>query len=139
MDEPIELLRHYLPTIYDVLSPSMKMISDISSKYYERKKNIEATIKTKGEFKSEKVIYDLWWDANDGDQASLIFLEFIDNTAKGILEKVKNNLQRQIIKLCHKMIINFNDSQSQYSNYFADLAVINKLLSDEGIKLLKPV
>lgn len=137
MKEPIELLRHYLPTIYDVLSPSTKMISDISGKYYERIKNIDAAIKTKGEFTSEKVIYDLWWDANDGDQASLTFLAFIDNTAKSVLEKVDITLRRQIITLCHKMIINFNDSQSQYANFFAELAVINKLLSDEGIKLLQ--
>lgn len=137
MKEPIELLRHYLPTIYDVLSPSAKMISDISGKYYERIKNIDAAIKTKGEFTSEKVIYDLWWDANDGDQASLTFLAFIDNTAKSVLEKVDITLRRQIITLCHKMIINFNDSQSQYTNFFAELAVINKLLSDEGIKLLQ--
>lgn len=137
MNEPVELLRHYLPTIYDALSPSKTMIPDISSKYYERIKNIDAAIKTKGEFTSEKVIYDLWWDANEGDQASLTFLTFIDNTAKSVLEKVDSTLRGQIIKLCHKMIINFNDSQSQCTNFFAELAVINKLLSDEGITLLQ--
>ena len=137
MDEPIELLRHYLPTIYDVLSPLKKMISDISTRYYKRKMNVEAAIKKSGEFTSEKVIYDLWWDANEGDQSSMSFLTFINKTAKGVLEKVENNVKRQIVKLCHTMIINFNDSQSQYTNYIAELAVINKLLSDEGIELLQ--
>ncbi len=71
MDEPIKLLQHYLPTIYDVLSPSSKIIYDISSRYYDRKAKVESAIRTTGEFTPEKVIFDLWWDANEDDQASL--------------------------------------------------------------------
>lgn len=137
MNEPIELFRHYLPTIHDALSTSVKMLAEISAKYYERKNNIDSAIKAKGEFTSEKVIYDLWWEANEGNQSSITFLSFIDNTAKRVIEKVDDSLRRQIITLCHKIIINFNDSQSQYTNFFAELTVIDKLLSDEGIKLLQ--
>ena len=88
MDEPIDLLQHYLPTIYDALSPSNKMISEISNKYHDRFNKVVSDIKEKGEFISEKTIFDLWWDANEGDKASLAFLKFINNTVTEILQKV---------------------------------------------------
>ncbi len=135
MDEPIDLLQHYLSTIYDALTPSNKMISDISNKYYERFKKVESDINKKGEFISEKTIFDFWWNANEGDKASLAFLEFINNTVTEILQKVDGDPRKQIISLCHKMIINFNDNQSQFQSYVAELAVISKLLKDEGLRL----
>jgi hypothetical protein len=137
MNESVELLQHYLPTIYDALSPSKRKLAEISNRYHERMLNIAASINTKGEFTSERCIYDLWWDANEGDQLSLALLAFIDNTVKSILGKVAQSVQPQVITLCHKMIINFSHSQSQHSHFVAELAVINKLLSDAGIKLLQ--
>lgn len=137
MNEPIELLQHYLPSIYDALSSSNKLLSDISNKYFERYSKIESNIKEKGEFVSEKTIFDFWWNANDGDQASLAFLKFINNTSTEILKKVEGDPRNQIINLCHKMIINFNDTQSQFQSYVAELAVIDKLLNDEGLTLVQ--
>jgi len=137
MNEPIDLLQHYLPSIYDALSSSNKLLSDISSKYYERYKKVESDIKEKGEFISEKTMFDFWWNANEGDQASLAFLKFINNTATEILQKVKGDPRKQIINLCHKMIINFNDNQSQFQSFVAELAVISKLLKDDGLTLIQ--
>lgn len=137
MDEPLDLLQHYLPTIYDALSSSNKLIPDISNKYYDRFKKVESDIKEKGEFISEKTMFDFWWNANEGDQASLAFLEFINNTVTEILHKVDGNPRKQIVNLCHKMIINFNDTQSQFQSCVAELAVISKLLKDKGLTLVQ--
>ena len=137
MNEPIDLLQHHLPSIYDALSSSNKLLSDISNKYYERYKKVESDIKEKGEFVSDKTMFDFWWNANEGDQASLAFLKFINDTSTEILQKVKGDPRKQIINLCHKMIINFNDTQSQFQSYVAELAVIGRLLKDEGLTLVQ--
>jgi len=137
MNEPIDILKHYLPSIYDALSSSSKLLSDISNKYFERYKKIESDIKEKGEFVSEKTMFDFWWNANEGDKASLAFLKFINDTATEVLQKVEGDPRKQIINLCHKMITNFNDTQSQFPNYVAELAVISKLLKDEELALVQ--
>jgi hypothetical protein len=137
MNEPIDLLQHYLPSIYDALSSSNTLLSDISNKYYERYKKVESDIKRNGEFVSEKTMFDFWWNANEGDQASLAFLEFINNTSTEILQKAKGDPRKQIINLCYKMIINFNDTQSQFQSYVAELAVISMLLRDKGLTLVQ--
>ncbi|OQZ03921.1 MAG: hypothetical protein B6D34_04800 [Candidatus Brocadia sp. UTAMX1] len=137
MNEPINLLQYYLPSIYDALILSNKLLSDISNKYYERFKKIESDIKEKGEFNPEWTMFDFWWDANEGDRASRAFLEFINNTASEILQKVEGDPRKQIINLCHKMIINFNNSQSQFQSYVAELAVINKLIKNGRLALVQ--
>ncbi len=137
MNEPIDLLQHYLPSIYDALSSSNKLLSEISNKYYDRFKKVESDIKEKGEFISEKTMFDFWWNANEGDKGSLAFLDFINNIATEILQRVDGDPRKQVINLCHKMIINFNDSQSQFQSYVGELAVISILLKDEGLKLVQ--
>ncbi len=137
MNEPIDLLQHYLPSIYDALSSSSKLLSDISNKYFERYKKIKSDIEEKGKFVSEKTMFDFWWNANEGDKASLAFLKFINDTATDVLQTVEGDPPKQTINLCHKMITNFNDTQSQFQSYVAELAVISKLLKDEGLTLVQ--
>jgi len=134
---PINLLRVYLPHIYKLISDSKKMISRVEKSYSSRLRSVIDSIEQSGVFSARTTVFDLMWEALEKNQESIIFLRFIDSTVRQLLSAINQQLKRQVAKLCYKMIVTFNQYDSQYKNHFAEIAVINKILTDTRFRLLQ--
>ena len=133
----LNLLRKYLPFVYSVIEISDRKVARIADAYEQRLTTVANVLEESGVFSARTTIYDLLWEALEGNVASITYLDFIDTTVKSILSLLGKRERDQIVKLVLKMIVSFNDYDSQYKNHFAELAVINKILSEPHFVLVQ--
>ncbi|MBC8555940.1 MAG: hypothetical protein H8D23_40525 [Candidatus Brocadiales bacterium] len=138
MHESIELIKRYIPSLFEIFNPGDTQFAKITTSYDNRIKRIKKCGEKGDIYKAKNTLFDLFWNACDNDQDSYLLLKFIERTINELNQKVPANLKSGVGKICYKMIVDFNESNSNYSNYLSELSTINKLLSDNKTTLLTP-
>jgi len=134
---------HYIPSMLRILEPSESQIRAIEKKYNERFELVKKTIKKNGIFEAEANVFDLFWNAKDGDQTCNGFLRFIETTCSSLLAILRPADMPKLRNTCFQAIVNFDDSSSRYLCYVGELAFLERILSDdrntlEGIEYKLP-
>jgi hypothetical protein len=136
MHESIELINHYIPSLFEIFNPGDIQSVKITSSYDNRIRRIKECVEKGGIYEAKNTLFDLFWNANENDQDSYLLLEFIERTINELNQRVPAKLKSGVGNICYKMIVDFNDSNSNYSNYLSELSTINKFLLDNKTTLL---
>jgi len=128
---------YYIPSFLSIFQPSKRQIKKIEERYNERHKIESNVIKSTGVFESETTIFDLFWQAKEDEKGSIAFLEFIEAICASLINKLEPELLRQLKKTCFNAVINFDNQESRYLCSIGELALLEKLLSSDKIKLVK--
>ena len=92
-------------------------------------------LETKGVFAAMTCIFDLLWNATENKDNCVQYLSFIDNTVRRALDATEGATRNQLEKLVISMIVSFGEERSEYKNHFAEIAVVEKLMTQGGFKL----
>lgn len=136
MHDSIALIKHYIPSMFNIFSPGNTQISNIKEAYDNRLSRIQQSIDKGCVFEAKESLFDLFWDANEADEDACLKLDFIDRTIRSLNTRVPANLRSGIGNICYKMIIDMTDNDSKYVTYLAELATINTFLQDDRTTLL---
>lgn len=136
MHDSIALIKHYIPSMFNILRPGNTQIKNIKEAYENRLSRIQQSIDKGCVFEAKESLLDLFWDANEADEDACLKLDFIDRTLRSLNTMVPANLRSAIGNICYKMIIDMPDYDSKYVTYLAELATINTFLKDGRTTLL---
>ncbi|MBI4826587.1 MAG: hypothetical protein HY807_09245 [Nitrospirae bacterium] len=136
MHDSIALIKHYIPSMFNIFSPGNTQIKNIKIAYENRLSRIQQSIDKGGVFEVKESLFDLFWDANEADEDACLKLDFIDRTLHSLNASIPANLRSGIGNICYKMIIDMTDNDSKYVTYLAELATINIFLQDGRTTLL---
>lgn len=93
-------------------------------------------LETNGIFSAMTCIFDLLWNASENNKDNCVkFLSFIDSTVCRALDGTEGAVRKQLEKLVITMIVSFGPESSEYLNHFAEIAVIESLMTKGGYKL----
>jgi hypothetical protein len=135
MHDALMLLSMYTPCLFKCAIKNVRTAEKIFSKYDERISAIETEIAKTKVFKSETCIFDLLWNANEGNKHAISFLKFIDGTTEKAISRVEGKLKSAVHKIVIKMLTSFNSIESGYRYFLAELSVITKITDDPGFHL----
>jgi hypothetical protein len=136
MHDSIALIKHYIPSLFEIFSPGRSQEKNIQQAYENRLSHIQQSIAEGLIYEAKEALFDLFWDANDGDDDASLKLEFIERTIASLNQRVPTNLKNGIGKICYKMIIDMPEDESKYVTYLSELATLNTFLLDDRITLL---
>jgi len=120
----------------EILKPSPKQIRQIERKYNERFSIYPDAIAKDGTFGPEETIFDHLWQAKQGDQYSIGFLAFIEETCASLLLLVDKERIAKLQNTCFQAIMNFDGLVSRLLCYVGELALLKRILTTEHSQLL---
>ena len=135
MHESFRLLNQYAPTLFECASRSKSDSEIIQRKYDQRLSSMAQALETNGIFSVKTCIFELLWDASENKNNCVEYLSFIDCTVRRALDATDGAVRTQLEKLVIKIIISFGSDNSDYLNHFAEIAVIETLMTKGGYKL----
>ena len=119
----------YIPSMLNILTPSKKQIRCIEKKYTNRYNMHRDAIIANGFFEAETTIFELLWQAKEGDINSLAFLRFIEKICSSLISKLEIAQINKLRQTCYQAVINFERSKSKYLCYIGELASLERILS----------
>ena len=126
----------YIPSMLNILTPSKKQIRCIEKKYTNRYNMHRDAIIANGFFEAETTIFELLWQAKEGDINSLAFLRFIEKICSSLISKLEIVQINKLRQTCYQAVINFERSKSKYLCYIGELASLERILSRNEHKLI---
>jgi len=126
----------YVPSMLKILKPSPKQIRQIERKYNERLRLYRDAVAKDGIFDSEETIFDLLWQAEQGDHYSIGFLTFLEETCASLLLLVDKERITKLQNTCFQAIMNFDGLESRHLCYVGELALLERILSTDHLQLL---
>lgn len=135
--ESLLLLKDYAPTLYECACRSKRAARSVADKYDLRWREMDKSIRLNGVFCADTCIFDLLWHAGENNKDNCIeFLSFIDSTVKRVINATRGQLRNRLEEVVVRMIISFGEKSCEYSNLFAEIAVIEKLIAGRNCELI---
>jgi len=136
LHDSFQLLSQYAPTLFECASRSKSDSEIIQKKYNQRWASMTQGLETNGIFAAMTCIFDLLWNASENNKYnSAEYLSFIDSTVRRALDATDGVVRKQLEKLVIRMIVSFGADNSDYLNHFAEIAVLETLMTKGDFKL----
>jgi hypothetical protein len=135
LHDSFELLRLYAPNLHKCANRSRTDAKSISKKYDQRWASMARALEDNGVFTAMTCIFDLLWNVSENDDDAIKYLSFIDSTVRRALDAAEGAARTQLEKLIITMIVSFGEERSEYKNHFAEIAVVEKLMTIGGFRL----
>lgn len=136
MHESLELLRSFVPTLFNCATRSKHDVESVRNKYRERRRALKASLSTRGEFGAMTCVFDLLWKAAEGDGYALAFLDFIQRVTTEAINCAGQAVRPSVEKLVVTMMTSFGEERSEYKNHLAELAVLARLAKESSFSLV---
>ncbi|MFZ5995331.1 MAG: hypothetical protein ACOYU4_10140 [Thermodesulfobacteriota bacterium] len=136
MHDCFHLLNLYAPTLLECAMRSKGDRDFVQKKYDQRWASMARAIEANGIFEAMTCIFDFLWNASENNKDSCVeYLSFIDGTVHRALQATDGAARKQMEKLVISMIVSFGEKRSEYKNHFAEIAVVESLMTKGGFKL----
>jgi hypothetical protein len=135
MYDPLLLLEIHLPSVFKLLSPHIRDLDQLRDMYRAREQLVLAATRERGGHTAEGTIFDLWWNAREGNQDSIALLDFIDRTVESLVARTSETFHSPIRTICKQMLFKNDDLHSEYTRHLAELAIIELFLRSGKFQL----
>lgn len=129
-------LNKYLPHYLRLLDPNKRELDLFIEKFEYRYSLVEKALKVNGIFNSEACLIDQIWDAEENNEYSIAFLQFIDQQCKVIYPKITNQLKKKIKNSLINLMVNFDSEKSRYLDNIGEICILAKILENSKSTLI---
>jgi len=130
-----ELIKYFCPDLYNHYLPNDKKMNDIANKFNKRVSFYIEQVSNNKLDPIKTTFFDLIRFANQGEQAAIDFLNFINNIAKELNSIIPVDLHDSIKNIFLELFQNFDNSDSKYLDRIGELVVLNKITKSPKLVL----